>query len=247
MLPLAATVAAADARVLIETQYPFGDSTARVTLVTGAREVRLRIRIPGWADGALVDGKPAPNGTLHPIDCAAATNTTVRVELRPSVRVELGWGDMRPPTPTNAVGVSRGPLVFALHPAETREVVRVDNSTPARRGLANDYRISTRATWNYALNLSADISFVEQSSAHWMPSYAFDDSGEYPFYVRASGCRLPAWTTWNGTNITEAPPPSPIDAGSCAGAADPLRLVPFGATNIRIAVFPWFRTGVDAK
>ena len=42
--------------------------------------------------------------------------------------------------------------------------------------------------------------------------------------------------------VTAATRPSPIDASAC-GASEPLRLVPFGSTNIRIAVFPWVGLG----
>ena len=127
---------------------------------------------------------------------------------------------------------------------ETREIVRADNSTPAPHSqhLANDYRISTSDPWNYAIDATHGATFFDQASARWTSSYAFDDAGEYPFSINVSGCRLPSWTTWNGTNITNVPPPSPVDASLCAGAPVPLRLVPFGSTNIRIAVFPWIAT-----
>ena len=61
-----------------------------------------------------------------------------------------------------------------------------------------------------------------------------------------TGCAVGGWGYLPASNITAAPPPSPIDASAC-GASEQLRLVPFGSTNIRIAVFPWVgeRRGSD--
>ena len=140
LLPLTATVAAA--RLHIDTGYPFGD-IATVT-VTATAATTVKIRIPGWATKATVDGKPATNGTLVAIECAVGS-TVVNVDLAPAVVVERGWGDTLKTPVAASVAVTRGPLVFALHPKEDKTVVRWYNTTPPTAGVhAPDYLISTK-------------------------------------------------------------------------------------------------------
>ena len=70
------------------------------------------------------------------------------------------------------------------------------------------------------------------------------DTSEYPFSVVVSARPLPnrTWGYYGASKITAQPPPSPLNctagAADC-GARQSVRLVPFGATNIRISVFPW--------
>ena len=108
---------------------------------------------------------------------------------------------------------------------------------------APDWTISTAATWNYAIVRSEGVAFDAKPSAGWTPSFAFDDhGGRHPFSILVTGCAVSRWSYLPSSNITAAPPPSPIDASAC-GASEQLRLVPFGSTNIRIAVFPWVGLG----
>merc|ERR1712034_167737 len=137
--------------------------------------------------------------------------------------------------PTAAVGIVRGPIIFALHPRENRTVVKTFPSVPARPH-AVDYQISTNDPWNYAIAIDKGARFVSVRSPHWSPSFPFDDSGEFPFSVTVSGRRASSWGYWSGSKITEPPPASPIDIEMC-GVEEELQLVPFGSTNIRISVF----------
>ena len=146
-----------------------------------------------------------------------------------------------PSTPTgaaNAIGVTRGNLVFALHPTENKTVVRNFSSVPPRPH-ALDYEIKTADSWNYAIVPEKGATF-NGTAMGWSPSFAFDDSGTHPFSVRVTGRRVPKWGLWRGSNITDVPPSSPVGcgAGDC-GQEEELVLVPYGSTNIRISVFPW--------
>eukprot|EP00755_Sulcionema_specki_P025382 Sspe_Gene.83189::Locus_54572_Transcript_1_1_Confidence_1.000_Length_947::g.83189::m.83189 len=125
-LPIRGVVNGSTVRIV--TTYPFGDDV-NVTLAvphTASGSVPLRIRIPSWADQAvlLVDGVPqkAPNGTMVTVSRRCAPGGVLRVvlQLNPSIRVEKGWGAH----PTNAAAVVRGPLVYALKLVERFSTVR---------------------------------------------------------------------------------------------------------------------------
>ena len=237
LLPLSATVPGAGAVVHIDSSYPFGD-TANIT-VAATRSTTVKVRIPAWASAATVNGESAPNGTMVAVACAPG-NSTISVELNPQVRIERGWGNTVERQPeAGAVAVVRGPLVFALHPTEDKKVLRNFSTAPAHVGSqAPDYLISTNDTWNYALDLAAGATFVEQKSPGWSLDFPFDDSGEFPFYVAIRGREVSTWGYWRGSNITDVPPVSPVDPTKC-GPSTLLRLVPFGSTNIRVGVFPY--------
>ena len=155
-------------------------------------------------------------------------------------------------------------LFFIFFSAFTHRYVE---DLPAR-AQAVDYAISTQDDWNYALlsagpesntaaassssssSSSAEnwLAFDSQASQGWTPSFAFDDSGEYPFSVLVHGRTLKEWTYWSGSKITGNVPPSPYNKTNGLGEIKKLRLVPFGSTNIRISVFPWILdNGVQNK
>lgn len=88
-------------------------------------------------------------GTLFAVVCAAG-RTAITVDLAPAVLVEHGWGDTLSSPPAAAVAVSRGPLVFALHPRENRAIVRNFSTVPSYAGEhAPDYLITTSVSRLY--------------------------------------------------------------------------------------------------
>ena len=115
------------------------------------------------------------------------------------------------------------------------------------RPQAVDYEIATDERWAYALDLGTDLdataalTFDPMPSPGWSAALPFDTEN-YPFSVRARARALPdtTWGYYGASNITAQPPPSPLDCARAAcGKSESVRLVPFGGTNIRIAVMPW--------
>lgn len=142
--------------------------------------------------------------------------------------------------PENAAVVLYGPLVFSLHPEEIATITETYNNDLPNRPRAVDYEIKTNETWAFALDLSAPPTFNTTSSAAWSTQIPFSTS-EFPFSISVAARQIPSWGYWEGSKITDTPPASPVDCttGAC-GQSTILRLVPFGGTNIRISVFPWF-------
>ena len=264
-------------RIVTDSEYPFGD-TATITVTGVVGPITVKVRIPGWADKATVNGKLAANGTMVAVVCpspsrsssASTSGCTISVALNPEIKVEKGWGFIPNSTDTapatNGASITRGPLVFALHPKEIKTIVKNYSTDLPVRPKAVDYEIATNDTWNYALVLppaaaeteaappkkvyatAAGLRFDPTPSAGWSSSFPFDDSGEYPFSITVQATQLKAWGYWEGSKITAVPPASPVDGmcssipgqewGGCGNVTE-LRLVPFGSTNLRISVFPW--------
>lgn len=165
--------------------------------------------------------------------------------------VKVGWTPAQSPDPVvpvpafqraadNAASVVYGPLLFALHPKENM-VVKTNylNDLPARPK-AVDYEISTAETWNYAIDLSVPPTVNARPSKGWSDSLPFSTT-EYPLSITVTARQVPGWGFWHGSQITDSPPPSPLDCAKAGcGAATSIQLVPFGGTNIRISAFPWF-------
>lgn len=230
-----------------DSQYPFSDSA--IITVAAHAPMQLKIRIPSWASNATVNGQPVPNGTFAAVPCGLG-KTVAHVELNPEIRLEYGWGGYGNTTqgPVNGLGVIRGPLVFALHPSENRKVVRSYDNLPPARPLAVDYEISTNDTWNYGLVQGKSFQFVQTPSASWNVTFPFSDAGEYPFYIEAVAREVKPWGYWQGSRITDVPPPSPFSCGvDTCGNETSLRLVPFGSTNLRISVFPWIEGSIEEE
>jgi hypothetical protein len=187
----------------------------------------------------------------HDLNCSLTVHTSGGDQATAEV---VTTSDTASPTyiaAANAVSVVRGPLVFALHPTET--VVNTTHFPPSSSDSfgAQNLQIGTRDPWNYALVNPQTLSLQLDRApiGAWTEHLPFSTTAA-PFSIAVKGRRVHGWRTWTGvspsgmpvpTNITAELPASPIDctvAGACGDEETQLRLVPYGGTNIRIAVFP---------
>jgi uncharacterized protein len=211
-----------------KTEYPFsGDVTLTMRC---ARPVAfpLHVRIPGWTEraGITVNGRRwqglCQPGSFETIERTFADGDTVRMSFPMPVRLRL-WG-----AGANAASIERGPLVYSLKIEEAATAVFGEKTTPEFPA----WDILPASPWNYGLqvkefDIASQVQVVEREVAGFPWA-----AGNSPIELRVPARRISAWTLPEKTN--PALPEKP--AGD--GEIETVTLVPYGATRIRLTVFP---------
>jgi hypothetical protein len=105
----AATIDTGLARVTVETDYPWtGEVTIRLSRCAPGPWT-LSVRVPAWAEGALLDGRPVAPGYAR-LERVWHDGDEVRLSLPMGAR--FSWPDPRIDAVRGCVAVERGPLVY---------------------------------------------------------------------------------------------------------------------------------------
>ncbi|WP_369130394.1 glycoside hydrolase family 127 protein [Modestobacter roseus] len=112
----------------VETGYPVDGAVVVTVTRAPRRPVRLRLRVPGWADGATVDD----GGGARPV---APGWAEVHRTFRPGDRVALAlpvaprftWPDPRIDAVRGSVAVERGPVVLCLESVDLPDGASVED------------------------------------------------------------------------------------------------------------------------
>ena len=125
----------------------------------------------------------------------------------------------------------RGALLFALRPKSV-VIQRVIQGSTDPRIKSREVTLAPNATWNYAL-LPSSLTFLGGGA---VPSPPFDTGAAPAVKITARARRrVPGWTNGPGARGVAALPASPLHSSE---PEETIELVPYGATNIRISVFP---------
>jgi hypothetical protein len=191
---VATTIRAVDTKLVVDTDYPFGQDV-RISLSSDRPiEVPVHVRVPGWAQGAHflgIDSLAEPV-TYTKVVLGGAARNDVTLRLPMHVQSERRHND--------SVSIYRGPLLFALHPEE--DWWPIGGEAPHQ-----DWEVHPKCTWNYALELTAQpdqgIIFTERgvSSTPFAPNAA-------PVEARVRGQQVPTWGIER--NAAGPPPRSPV-------------------------------------
>jgi len=224
--------------IVEETGYPFQESISFTIHTPKAVDFPLHLRIPKWCREASI----YDNG--RPVDVKLTGGAIFvhrrtwrdgdRVELRLPMTLEAShWFD-------RAVAIERGPLVFALRVEEDWKEIEGERPDGVPADAMHRGCIECRAAspWNFALPQQAS----RQPAKHFRVEVA-DKIAPNPWTLSTApvtlygqGIRLPEWTM--SRNSAALPPLSPAAIPADA-EAEPIRLIPYGATTVRIAEFPW--------
>jgi DUF1680 family protein len=209
--------------ILEETDYPFRGNIQFTFNPESGLKFPFQLRIPAWADNALLKVNGAPLASPTPGSFARIERT-----WKPGDRVEISF-PMKPRVSkgfNGAVSVERGPLVFSLGIGESWVKLR-------DRGMTADWQVYPTDAWNYALKVDADDP---------VKSIAVNESpvGDVPFSRRQAPVRvsvkahkLDAWRAVDG--VADAVPQSPVTVNS---AEETIVLIPYAAAKLRITAFP---------
>lgn len=239
--------------VAIADGYPFSDNvTFTYTPTSTSTTTVLRLRIPCWTTNATVTmGEQGIQGVafLAPacrffdvaLPAAGTRPVSVKIAFAYPVRI-YKWQpstlDGQSLIQGGGVEVHRGPLLYALRPpCDVEEQPAPDARFPRIKG--RKVRVAENASWAYALQLSS-LEVVpprSPSAAEDIPPVPFDADAQPPVSLKVRGRLVPSWSSGASGGGTGAPllPKSPINSSA---PLEDLRLVPYGATNVRISVFP---------
>lgn len=111
--------------VEVSTDYPWSGSVVFAVRRAPAGEASLRLRIPGWAAGATVDGQEVEAGSYAVLTREWSAGDSVRLEL--PLRPRFVAADDRVDAVRGCVALQRGPLVYALEAQDQPQGVVIDD------------------------------------------------------------------------------------------------------------------------
>ena len=230
------TVSTPTATVAVRGDYPFGEDVRLLVKAANGEEWPLFVRIPCWCDDARVavngtDMGPAQAGTFMRLARRWRAGDAVTLSFPQKTRLSR-WG-------RDALSVRRGALLYALR-MEGRERVVERYRIPYEDRWIEDgggdfprKEIVPVSPWGYALLLGRDGRLVGERAG----------GGEQGPELKVSAVRTDfgGWGHMRQVTTGRAidPPPSPLPREG--GTVETVTLVPFGCTQIRIALFPWMR------
>ena len=214
--------------------YPFGDRVTMKFVRTNGREWPLALRRPRWcaAEDVVVrlNGKAVrPDGTGR-IRRVWAAGDEIELIL-PAKAVAVRGG-------RDAIAVRRGALVYALR---LDADVKTLPTKPGRAGWpAREY--VAKSPWNYALKCDGtapDAAFVPPAD---LSGNVFAH-GRAVASLKAKAYRTDCagWGACRSDGRANEPPPSPLKPAQHAAEEETVTLVPLGATQVRITLFPWVK------
>lgn len=234
-----------------ESAYPFGNEVV-LSVVEGGSKFPLYLRIPGWCNRAelQINGKKI-DGAVREGFFYIHRELSVgdRLVLSFPKEVKLQRWDHE------AMVVNYGPLLMAL-PVESR-TVQVDVLTPAIQSTSyKGYTMAPVSDWNFVLGVADEndkgYKIIEREIEPGENPWTMSTS---PLSIVFPGYILRSWqleyrktTTVAGNEIFAPVTPGLPARGVMIYALNnaepqPLKLVPYGRTTLRISMFPFARLG----
>ena len=211
-----------------ETEYPFDDKITFTIKMKKSEKFPFHLRIPGWCSSAkiFINGKlySSPTGNrIEKIIREWKNNDVVVLELPMKTNVTR-WKNQ-------SAAIERGPLVYALKIGENWKQVKGTDKY-------GDYReVRPTTPWNYGLPEQAIkdpetfFKFAKIKSVGNSPWNAENS----PVSITTTGKIIPEWQLYNES--AGPVPYSPIKYLKNQ-KEEPIVLVPYGCTTLRISQFP---------
>lgn len=242
------------------TRYPFEETVRFRVSCKNPVAFTLHLRIPTWCSAPSL----RINDEIQDLDLQETGFCDVqrtfcnddRVELELPMRIRVTrW-------PWGGIAIERGPIVYAL-PVEQRW--EVDANAKYATSEFPTWNAYPGSNWNYALYIdpdhpldSIDVMHSENAVDPW-------STDAPPVWLSVPAVVVPEWTLHRPTKVvgeyftsqgirqfvhtgdfafTPQLPHTNILEGVRSGKTRRIKLVPYGATHLRMSVFPWIMPAV---
>jgi hypothetical protein len=238
---LTATVGSAHEPIEIAqtTNYPFDERIEFKIHARRAVSFPLSLRVPGWCDAPSVE----VNGTSIAVERSDKGFLVLHRRFEPGDVIALTLPMKLALThwPDNGVGLERGPLVYAL-PIEAQWKAIVEPGYSSVEYPSLEARPSS--AWNYGLAVDPArlAAAVRVESKPIRPDQAHEPWDEPLTTLVVPARRIAGWELRSSpTDPSQAftPPLPTLEAAAIGTAIEPLTLVPYGSTQLRVSIFPW--------
>lgn len=236
-----AKVGSANQQVQItqKTNYPFEEEIRFEIKADRPVSFPLALRIPGWCDAPQIKVNGAST-LARPKNGFAVLRRTFK--SGDSVSLTLPMKVKATEWPHNGVGVERGPLVYAL-PIEAKWTSVAEAAYSSEE--FPTWEANPVGEWNYGVafdpaNVSQQVEVKQRPSTQNLESSSWPWS-DAPTVLMVPARKIEGWDY--ETNPKEphqrfTPHLPDSDRIGSTGQAERITLVPFGATQLRISIFP---------
>jgi len=210
-------------RLYVDGDYPFDEHVSITVEVDQPQSFTLYLRIPGWCEGATIEGdgwtrKNLTPGRFVPIARSWEGTSTIELHMPMPIKAEERYH--------GSVTLTRGPVVLSMSIPEQWKLIGGD---PPHA----NYEVRPLEAFNVGLCLDRAHPGASLEVLTFEPAWRPYSDVYPPYEVYARARRVPGWR-WSH-NAAAPPPHSPARA---QGEEFQVRLIPYGCARLRITEFP---------
>lgn len=223
-----------EVEVIEETDYPFSEEIRFRIRTRGPVEFSLFLRMPAWCPAPAIKINADLIAALKIVNGFAEVRRTYRDGDAITLTLPMKTTVTR--WPQGGIGIERGPLVYSLPIKENwSSVVRPRFSTEQ----FPCWEATPASAWNYGMALaSTDLDSLVKFTQSAMTTDPWVDP---PLSLTVPMRMIEDWTLYTSQEkpaLQFTPPLPGPGRGTISDRVEAVRLVPYGATHLRLTIFP---------